>query len=77
MWANLYDIIESDSAVADWSATFDPGAVGPDNPRFHGSNATDNGAVLLNLDTGADVGALRQQTVTLPLQGPASKDVTP
>lgn len=60
-WASLYDIISTDTAEMDFAATFDPGPVDGDNPRFTGT------ATLMSLDTGADVGALRQQTLTLPV----------
>jgi hypothetical protein len=71
-WARLYSIVTSADATADWEANWEEGATSPDNPKFSGTAATDNAAVLLSLDLGADVGALRQQTVTLPLQGPAT-----
>lgn len=77
MWAQMYEIVTDDDALADWSATWDDGAVGPDNPQFSGSVANDNAAVLLSLDLGAAVGSLRQQTITLPLQGPADVATTP
>ncbi len=61
MWAELYDIIDSDDAILDFESTLNPGPVGVDNPSFAGS------ATLMNLETGADVGTLRQQTITLPI----------
>lgn len=75
-WARLYAIITSPDATADWSANWEEGVTTVDNPRFFGSAATGNAAVLLSLDLGADIGALRQQTITLPLQGPASSAVS-
>jgi hypothetical protein len=72
LWARLYSIITSDDALMDWEGSFEPGAITADNVKFFGNAAAGNAAVLLSLDTGADVGALRQQTITLPLQGPAS-----
>jgi hypothetical protein len=77
MWALMYETITSDDAVADWEATWEDGAVSADNQQFSGTAATGNGAVLLSLDMGAAVGSLRQQTITLPLQGPASVTATP
>jgi hypothetical protein len=74
-WARLYAIITSADATADWEATWEEGVVSADNPKFSGTAATGNAAVLLSLDLGADVGALRQQTITLPLQGPATVSV--
>ena len=71
-WARLYSIIITDDSVADWEANWETGATTADNPKFSGTKATNNGLVLLSLDLGADVGALRQQTITLPLQGPAT-----
>ena len=72
LWARLFAIIQSVDSLADWEAVFDPGAVSPDNPRYSGTAVAGNALVLLNLDLGADVGALRQQTITMPLQGPAT-----
>lgn len=77
MWAQMYEIVTDDDALADWEATWDDGAVGPDNPQYSGTEADGNAAVLLSLDLGAAVGALRQQTITLPLQGPATVTTTP
>lgn len=63
LWAVLYDVIDIDDALVDWSGQFEPGAVSADNPKFSGT------ATLLNLNTGADVGTLRQTTVTFPITG--------
>jgi hypothetical protein len=71
-WARLYSVIITDDSVADWEANWETGATSPDNPKFSGTKVLNNGLVLLSLDLGADVGALRQQTITLPLQGPAT-----
>ena len=58
-WALCYEVISTDSAEMDFSGTVDEGVVSPDNPSWAGT------AVLLSLDTGTDVGSLRQQTITL------------
>ena len=61
LWAVLYDVIDLDEPVIDFEGVLNEGAVGVDNPSFSGS------ATLLGLDTGADVGTLRSQSITLPI----------
>jgi hypothetical protein len=58
LWAELYDAIDTDSAELTFVGKLNPGAVGVDNPEFSGS------FVVMGIDTGADVGALREQTQT-------------
>lgn len=58
-WAMLYEVINTDAAELDFSGTQNDDVVSADNPNFAGT------AVLLSLDTGTDVGSLRQQTITL------------
>lgn len=72
MWALLYEAITAPEATIDFKGTFDPGAVGVDNPQFAGT------ATLLSLDSGGTVGQLRQQTLTLPIKaGTLVKTTTP
>lgn len=61
VWADLYDAIDTDSAELTFAGLLNPGSVGADNPEFSGT------IVILGVDTGADVGALRQQTQTYPI----------
>ena len=61
LWAVLFEVIKTDDAEIDFEGTQDAGVVSADNPLFSGT------AVLLQLDTGADVGSLRGQTITLPV----------
>lgn len=61
VWAVLYDVLDTDSSEIDFQGTFDDGALSADNPSFTGV------ATLMSLDTGADVGTLRQQSITLPI----------
>lgn len=60
-WADLYDAIDTDSAELTFSGTLNAGAVGVDNPSFSGS------FVVMGVDTGASVGALREQSQTYPI----------
>lgn len=61
MWAMLYEAIRTPSSQVEFVGTFDEGATGPDNLEWSGT------AVLPSLDTGAGVGSLREQTITLPI----------
>lgn len=61
LWAILYEVIASDDSQLDFEGTFEAAVASADNPEYSGR------ATLLSLDTGADVGALRQQTITLPI----------
>lgn len=61
VWAELYDAIDTDSATLQFKGNLNSGPTGPDNPEFSGS------IVVLGVDTGADVGALRAQTQTFPI----------
>lgn len=63
LWADVYDAIDTDDAEISLVGTLNPGDRGPDNPEFTFD------AVVLGVDTGADVGALRQQSITLPITG--------
>lgn len=76
LWARLSSIFASADSAADWEAIFDPLPVTADNPRYSGTHAGGNGLILLNLDQGEDVGALRQQTLTMPLEGPPTVAIT-
>lgn len=60
-WAFLYDIIETDSSEMKFAGNFNDGVTSADNPEFSGT------VVLLSLDSGNTVGALRQQTLTMPV----------
>lgn len=60
-WADLYDAIDTDTAELSFSGTLDAGAVGTDNPSFTGT------LVVLGVDTGGTVGALREQSQTFPI----------
>lgn len=59
----LWEVIHSDEAHIDFTGTMNDGAVDAENPEYSGT------AVLLNHELGNDVGALRGQTVTLPIVG--------
>jgi hypothetical protein len=61
VWAVLYDIMDDDASEVDFEGLLNNAAEGTDNPKFAGT------AVLLDLETGADVGTLRQQSITLPI----------
>jgi len=62
MWAKLYTAINTDTAEVTFTGCrMNTGAQGPNNPTFSGS------IVIMALDTGAEVGALRQQTQTYPI----------
>jgi hypothetical protein len=62
LWAELYTAINTDSAELTFSGVrFQDAVIGGDNPQFSGT------FVVMGLDTGADVGALRQQTQTYPI----------
>lgn len=61
LWAKLYTALGTNSAEVAFTGRLNDGAQGPNNPTFSGS------IVILGLDTGADVGALRQQTQTYPI----------
>jgi len=61
LWAELYDTIMTDSSQFDWSGLWDSEAVSVNNRRYFGT------ATLMNLSTGNDVGALRDNEVTCPL----------
>ena len=61
LWAVLFEVIKTDDAEIDFEGTMDPGVVSADNPLYSGT------AVLLQLDTGTDVGSLRGQTITCPV----------
>ena len=72
VWADLYDAIDTDSAELTFSGNLDVGATGADNPEFSGT------FVVLGLDTGADVGSLREQSQTYPVTDAGiTKSVTP
>lgn len=60
-WALLYSIISSDASEMDFSGNLEQAATSANNRRWFGK------ATLLSLDTGGVVGALRQQTLTLPI----------
>ena len=61
-WAKLYTAIGTDAATVTFSGCrLNSGVVGANNPNFAGS------IVIMALDTGTDVGALRQQTQTYPI----------
>lgn len=61
VWAELYDAIDTDSAELTFTGNLDSGATGADNPEFSGT------IVVMGIDTGADVGSLREQTQTYPI----------
>lgn len=62
LWADLYDAIDTDTAELPFSGLlFDNAPMGPDNPEYSGT------FVVLGIDTGVDVGALRLQTQTYPI----------
>lgn len=60
-WGEMYDAISTDDAELYFEAVLNEGAVSADNPKFKGT------IVVLTLETGADVGSLRQQSQTYPV----------
>lgn len=64
VWAELYDALQTDSAELYFEGTLNDGATGPDNPTWSGT------IVILNIETGAAVGTLRQQSQTYPVKAP-------
>lgn len=58
-WALAYEVINTDTAEMDFAGTLTDDIISADNPQWSGT------AVLLSLDSGTDVGALREQTITL------------
>jgi len=69
-WAMAYEVINTDSAEMDFAGTMNDDVISDDNPQWSGT------AVLLSLDTGTDVGALRQQTITLDVTDAGTTVVT-
>ena len=65
VWADLYDAIDTDSAELAFVGNLNDGATSADNPEFSGT------IVVLGVDSGADVGSLRQQTQTYPITASA------
>lgn len=61
LFATLREVIYTDTAELDFEGTHEDGAVSEDNPQYSGT------AVLLNLEAGGAVNALRGQTITLPI----------
>jgi hypothetical protein len=61
MHAVLRAAINTASSLVDFEFIANDDAVSASNPRFTGT------AMLPQLDTGNDVGALREQTITLPI----------
>ena len=59
--AELWDAMDTDSSILYFEGTLEPGAVSADNPKFSGYIS------VLTLETGADVGTLRQQSQTYPV----------
>lgn len=54
--------IESPTSELFFEGTLDPGAVGPDNPKYSGV------AIILGLDIGGTVGQLRSQSQGYPIK---------
>lgn len=61
IWAELYDAMDTDSAILYFEGNLNEGATGADNPQFSGYFS------VLGLETGADVGTLREQSQTYPV----------
>jgi hypothetical protein len=63
IWARFFQVIRSTKAEMAFAGSLNPGTAGTsDNPLFEGT------AVVTELDTGAEVGRLRIQTLTLPVK---------
>ena len=70
LWATLYDALDTDAAELTFTGRLEDGVVGVDNPEFSGS------FVILGVDTGVDVGSLRQQSQTYPVTAAGISKVT-
>ena len=60
-WAELWDVIHSDTAELAFSGTLVDAVVSADNPEYSGT------IVVTALETGGDVGSAREQTQTYPV----------
>lgn len=61
MWAQLWDAVESATGELDFTANLEVGVTSAANPKWSGR------IVVMQLETGADVGSLRAQTQTYPV----------
>lgn len=61
VWAELYDAMDTDSGLLYFEGNLEDGATSTSNPQFSGWVS------ILSLDTGADVGSLREQSQTFPV----------
>lgn len=62
IWSILYAAIMTPASELLFEGSFDPGAISASNMQWEGT------VVVLGLETGAEVGALRQQTLDLPIK---------
>jgi hypothetical protein len=60
--AVLRAAINTSTSLIDWEYIANDDAVSASNPRFSGQ------AMVVQLETGGEVGALRQQTITMPIK---------
>jgi hypothetical protein len=61
VWAELWDAIYTDDAELDFAGNLEEGATSVSNPHFVGT------IVVMALNTGGQVGQLRQQSQTWPV----------
>ncbi len=72
VWAELWDAIDTDTAELAFTAQFDDGAVGADNPVFAGT------MVVTGVEVGGAVGQHNQQSWTFPITAAGiTRDTTP
>jgi len=60
-WAELYDALDTDDAELSFVGKMNAGDIGADNPEYSGN------IVVLSVDTGGEVGSLREQSTTFPI----------
>jgi hypothetical protein len=60
-WAELWDAVDTDSAELTFAGKLNDAALSADNPEYGGT------IVVLALETGGEVGSLREQSQTYPI----------
>lgn len=71
-WAELWDAIDTDDATLAFTGKMNDAALSADNPEYSGN------IVVLAVETGGEVGALRAQSQTYPItRDGLTVDITP